>query len=80
MYKGVFPIWLDGQNPVYKDADKNDVIGYSEQFADSVVIRATGGKNGDVITTLKLMGDELYLTTQMPEKGGVTASRIFVKK
>jgi len=80
MYKGVFPIWLDGQNPQYKDNDKNDVIGYSKQFEDSVVIRAAGGKNGDIITTLKLQGTELHLSTTMPDKGGVTATRIFIRK
>ena len=62
MYKGVFPIWLDGENPQYKDNDKNDVIGYSKQFEDSVVIRAAGGKNGDRNSYKLLWGITIVLS------------------
>lgn len=79
MYRGVFPIWLDGQTAKYKDADNIEVTGHSVEHGSSVVISATGGKNGPVITTLHMVKDELYLTTVLTDKGGISASRVFAR-
>lgn len=79
MYKGVFPLWLDGETANYKDVDDVDVIGSSVEIDNYLQNICTGGNNGKIITTYKLNGDELYLTTMLADKGGIVASRVFVR-
>jgi len=79
MYTGKFPIYLNGEVAEYEDGDGTKVAGSSVDNGQSVVITADGGKNGRVVTTLYMKGDEMYLTTVLTDKGSVTASRVFVR-
>ena len=79
MYTGKFPIFLDGEVAEYEDGNGTPVVGTSVDNGESVVITADGGKNGRVVTTLRMEGDEMFLTTVLTDKGGVTASRVFVR-
>ena len=49
MYKGVFPLWLDGETANYKDVDEVDVIGSSVEIDNYLQMICSGGKNGKII-------------------------------
>lgn len=79
MYRGEFPIWNNGETMYYEDGNKDDVVGEVTDTGDSVVIVAVGGKNGPIKSSLYYKGDELFLTTELLDKG-VKASRVFTPK